>query len=128
MTNTLMAFQLKHQDGSIRFCEITDIHAMVFGVHEQLIPQLNRAYCRVRNIEQQEGASLSDHDRVESMCLDTVTKDLHLPFNQCFRWHMLLSVLAELSWMEAQFGNGLTDKFDRCIARKWSIQSTNSDN
>jgi len=106
---TLMAFQLTQQNGQVKFCEVTDIHAQAFGICEHLIGDLNNAYCRVRHIEDQEGYNFSDLERVESMCLDTETKQNRLSFNQCFRWHMLLSVLAELSWMETQFGNGETD-------------------
>lgn len=84
---------------------VTSSHLDAFGIEPDLVNALNMSFQLVRNIEAQEKFQMSDFDRVESMCFDTRNGDAWLPFNQCFRWHLLMRVLEELSTMEDHFGS-----------------------
>ncbi len=106
-----MIFETKihHQDGSIKPLIITSIHAIAFDIDEHLAPDLIRAYSKARQIEQNSGNIYTDLERVECMASNVKPKNMRVTFRQCHRWHLLISALAEISWMDTQFENQSKD-------------------
>ena len=102
---TVCAISVGDRAGKPFFETITEAHLETFGIERELIKPLNLAWQEVRRVQEEEGFKLKYLDLIASMSLDTETKTMRLPFNQCFRWHMLLTVLDELAQMEAHFKN-----------------------
>ncbi len=108
--STIMYIRVPRRGMEHYFREIREAHLEAFGIHRALFDPLYDAFHKIRTIEQKEGSELDWLERILSMCFDTATPEMKLPYNQCFRFQLLLLVLAELADMEDIFGSGFKDE------------------